>query len=117
MFGATVNRFVLTVGYPKLATIWGRKLLTLARGTPRERLITAQTQYRGFWNGLNASRKLNFSLIVTEESSRIRRRAKAFSSSVSIHHVSLERGNQKKAKRAKVTVPAPRLFVDDDVRC
>lgn len=43
MFGATVSKFVRTVEYPRLATIWGRKLLTLARGTPNDRLIIAQT--------------------------------------------------------------------------
>lgn len=102
-----MNRFVLTVEYPRLATIWGRKLLTLANGTPRERLIIAQTQYSGFLNGRKASRNENFSSISEELSSRILRRATAFSSSVKIHHVSLVRGSQKKAKSAKVTVPEP----------
>lgn len=44
MFGAIVYKLVLTVLYPKLATICGRKLLTLARGTPSARLINAQIQ-------------------------------------------------------------------------
>jgi hypothetical protein len=48
-FGATVKRFVLTVEYPRLATICGRKLLTLASGTPNDRLMSAHilrfTQY------------------------------------------------------------------------
>jgi len=42
-FGATVNRLVLTVEYPRLATICGKKLLTLAKGTPSVKLTPAQT--------------------------------------------------------------------------
>jgi len=43
MFGATVNKLVLTVEYPRLATICGKKLLTLAKGTPSVKLTPAQT--------------------------------------------------------------------------
>ena len=43
IFGATVNKFVRTVEYPRLATICGRKLLTLASGTPKDKLISAHS--------------------------------------------------------------------------
>lgn len=42
--GATVYKLVLTVEYPMLCTICGRKLFTLARGTPNEKLIAPHTQ-------------------------------------------------------------------------
>ena len=100
IFGATVNKFVRTVEYPRLATICGRKLLTLASGTPKDKLISAHNlhrqqrnittllmkargpelayQYMGSANGRNASRMLSFSLMFTEESAKILARATAF---------------------------------------
>jgi hypothetical protein len=124
MFGATVKRFVLTVEYPRLATICGRKLLTLARGTPNDRLISAHIlwfiqhlfsrlmttwadQYVGSLNGRKASRMLSFSSTVTEESASMRALAMFFSRSLSNHQVEGERGSQKYAKMAKETVLAP----------
>jgi len=43
MLGATVNKLVLTVEYPRLATICSKKLSTLAKGTPSVKLTPAQT--------------------------------------------------------------------------
>lgn len=51
ILGATVNKFVRTVEYPRLATICGRKLLTLARGTPNDRLIMAHILHRSSYRG------------------------------------------------------------------
>lgn len=68
----TVYKFVFTVEYPRLATICGKKLFTLARGTPSDRLIHAQTQYRQSLKGWNAVRMLSFSFTTEDESARMR---------------------------------------------
>ncbi len=127
MFGATVKRLVLTVEYPRLPTICGKKLFTLVKGTPNVRFITAQSlgipstqhhedawyplayQYLGLWRGRKLSRMLNFSSIVTDESARILLRANSFSDGLRYHHVEGERGSQKKAKVANMMVDAPKV--------
>jgi hypothetical protein len=85
MFGATVYRFVLIVEYPRLVTICGRKLFTLASGTPRDNDINNQTPYRQSLKGLKASRILSFSLTTSDESEVIRILASSFSLGVRTH--------------------------------
>src|SRR5467141_1652487 len=71
IFGATVYRFVFTVGYPRRETIWGRKRETPCRGTPRQISIARKAYVVGRFRIPSASRKLNFSFTTELESTWI----------------------------------------------
>lgn len=124
IFGATVKRLVLTVEYPRLPTICGKKLLTLVRGTPNVKLTTAQTLQGSSKNAkrilgstvIPIHRTLKGSKTVTDTQLFVNRHRRIcknphscdlLSRGLRNHHVEGERGSQKKAKTANITVDAP----------
>lgn len=109
MLGATVNRLVFTVLYPRRWMITGRNSWTACRGTPRQTWIPKITQLVPCLNTLNASRISSFSLTTEELSICKRRYASSFSSGVRKLASEADRGRYQSAKRAKRTVPAPSI--------